>query len=219
MIRKPHTLAALLLAAGSAVSQSAQACSSDPFLGTICTFGFNFCPRGYAPANGQLLAISSNQALFSLLGTQFGGDGRTTFALPDLQGRVMLGSGQGSGLSPVGVGQRGGTETVTLSTLQMPAHTHAATTTVSTDTVVRTVPGAGNTTAPTGAVWAASSTRDKVYSTSGPTQIMSADAVQTTASAVTNVALSGGNQPIGIRQPWLGVTTCIATEGIYPSRN
>src|SRR5580765_2676031 len=99
---------------------------SQPFLGQIAIFGFNFPPRGWALCNGQTLAIAQNTALFSLLGTTYGGNGQTTFALPNLQSRVPIHQGQGSGLSPYTIGQEGGTESVTLTTGEMPAHVHNA---------------------------------------------------------------------------------------------
>jgi microcystin-dependent protein len=98
--------------------------SSDPFVGEIQLFGFNFTPRGFAPCSGQLLAISQNQALFSLLGTIYGGDGRTTFGLPDLRGRTPISYGQGPGLSNRNIGEKSGTETFILNVNQMPAHSH-----------------------------------------------------------------------------------------------
>src|SRR5215475_4971153 len=98
---------------------------SEPFLGQIMLVPYNFAPRGWAFCNGQLLSISQNTALFSLLGTTYGGNGQTTFALPDLRGRVPLSSGQGPGLSNYNLGQSGGQETVTLTGNQMPAHQHA----------------------------------------------------------------------------------------------
>jgi len=100
---------------------------SEPFLGEICWIGFNFAPRGWALCDGQLLSISQNDALFSLLGTTYGGDGRTTFGLPDLRGRSPIHVGQGPGLSNYQWGQKGGVETVTLTINQMPSHTHAIT--------------------------------------------------------------------------------------------
>src|SRR5687767_9318635 len=99
----------------------------EPFLGQIQAFGFNFAPRGWAQCQGQLLAINTNTALFSLLGTTYGGNGQTTFALPDFRGRTMVGQGQGPGLSAYTIGQVGGTESVTLTSNNLPAHTHIAT--------------------------------------------------------------------------------------------
>ena len=100
------------------------AMSADPFLGEIVMFAGNFAPRGWAFCDGQLLAISNNQALFSILGTTYGGDGRTSFALPDLRGRVSMHPGNGPGLSSYGLGQKGGAEQITLTQLQMPSHNH-----------------------------------------------------------------------------------------------
>src|SRR5450631_2987711 len=97
---------------------------SEPFLGEIRMFGFNFNPQGWAQCNGQLMAISQNTALFSLLGTNFGGNGQTTFGLPDLRGRVPVHAGQGPGLSPYNIGEQTGTENVTLLSSQMPSHSH-----------------------------------------------------------------------------------------------
>jgi len=119
---KPGAAAVALGLAG--VLAATPAAATDPFLGEIRTFGFNFCPRGWAPADGALLPIAQNTALFSLLGTTYGGDGRSTFALPDLRGRVAINAGQGPGLSDRQLGERGGQETVTLTALQMPTHTH-----------------------------------------------------------------------------------------------
>ncbi|TQV76870.1 phage tail protein [Aliikangiella marina] len=96
----------------------------EPFIGEIRYFGFNFCPRGWTSAGGQLLPIAQNQALFSLYGTMYGGDGRTTFGLPDLRGRFVLGPGTGPGLSPNRIGQKGGVETITLTQAQLPNHSH-----------------------------------------------------------------------------------------------
>jgi microcystin-dependent protein len=102
---------------------------SEPFIGQIMLVGFNYCPRGWAEANGALLPIAQNTALFSLLGTTYSGDGRTTFGLPDLRGRVPIGDGTGAGLSPYQLGQKGGVESVTLTSSQLPPHAHSITAT------------------------------------------------------------------------------------------
>jgi microcystin-dependent protein len=104
-------------------SPSAHA-GAEPWIGEIAMVGYSFCPRGWIDANGQLLQIAQYQALFSLYGTMYGGDGRTTFGLPDLRGRMAMNVGNGPGLSPRQMGQKGGQETVTIMTSQMPAHTH-----------------------------------------------------------------------------------------------
>jgi microcystin-dependent protein len=193
----------LLLAAASAFAlPSAQACGTEPYLGTVCTFGYNFCPRGWAPASGQLLAIAQNQALFALLGTQFGGNGQTTFALPDLRGRAIVGVGTGPGLATIDIGQQAGSETVTLNVGQMPAHSHGA--------VARGTTTNGNTDSPAGAV-PAKLPRSNIYSTNAAESALSASAV--------TIATAGGSQPVPIRNPYLGMTTCIAIQGIFPSRD
>lgn len=171
---------------------------SEPFIGMIATFGFNFAPRGWAMCNGQLLPIAQNTALFSLLGTTYGGNGQTTFALPDLRGRVPIHFGQGPGLSNYDLGQVGGTETNTLTVNQMPAHSHPATLHASTQPANDTLP-TGNYLADGGAYQSATNT-------------------QMNAGAVTN-GNSGGNQPTPNIQPYLAINTCIALEGIFPSRN
>jgi microcystin-dependent protein len=195
----------------------AAACGQDPYLGTICAFAFNFCPQGYAEADGSLISISQNTALFALLGTTYGGNGTTNFGLPDLRGRSAVGYGQGPGLSNIVIGQKGGTETVTLIASQMPAHTHTATTSVTVNTAIKAVSGAGNSTNPTGNVWATSSSRDNVYSNVAPNATMASGVVATTASGNTTVNPAGGSQPFSNRSPYLGIKYCIATVGIFPS--
>ena len=101
---------------------------TDPFVGEVCLVAFNFAPRGWAFCNGQLLPIAQNTALFAILGTTYGGDGRTTFGLPNLQGRMLIGAGQGAGLSNRTIGETGGVETVNLLSSELPAHNHPATT-------------------------------------------------------------------------------------------
>jgi len=172
----------------------------DPFIGTITLFGFNFAPRGWAKCEGQLLSIAQNQALFSLLGTTYGGDGRTTFALPDLRGRTPLGSGQGPGLEQYEQGTTGGAETVTLQQNQMPAHSHS----------LNANSAAGNTASPTNAIFASTGAVDREYHAGG---------VANTAMSGQIIGPSGGSQAHENRQPYLVLNYCIALEGIYPSRN
>jgi microcystin-dependent protein len=166
---------------------------STPFLGMIATFGFNFAPRGWAMCNGQILAIAQNTALFSLLGTTYGGNGQTTFALPDLRSRVPTHMGQGPGLSSYALGQTGGSESTTLTVNQMPAHTHtveAASTFTSKNPSNRYPAGGG------------------AYGDTGDT-----------AMNTTVVGTTGGSQPHENLQPYLTLNTCIALQGIFPSRN
>lgn len=170
----------------------------EPYLGQIQAFGFNFAPIGWAQCNGQLLSIAQNDALFSLLGTTFGGDGQTTFALPDLRGRIIVHPGSGPGLSPVQWGENGGHETVTLTTNQLPSHNHAASVAVNT--------GSGE-----------ESTSTK-YIASHASAFNEAP-VQGAFLAGVNQINVGGNQPVNIQNPFLGMNFCIALEGIYPSRS
>lgn len=192
-------------------------------------FGGNFAPRGWAFCNGQLLAIASNQALFSILGTTYGGDGRTTFALPDLRGRVPVNSGNnsaGPGLQPVRLGEVGGSTSVTLSTLQMPQHTHAAVFTPPTVSASVAVADVGATaTAPGGNIPAQSQqpgrTPVPVSSYAAPGDATGTLAGVTASATGGSVAVgsAGGSQPVDIQPPFLGVNFIIATQGIFPSRN
>jgi microcystin-dependent protein len=171
---------------------------SEPFVGEIRMFGFGFAPQGWALCNGQLLPINQNQALFSLLGTTYGGDGRITFAVPDLRSRVPVGQGQGPGLSSYAEGQAGGAETVTLAVSQMPGHTHP----------VKASSSAAGSDQPEGRALARSASH--IY-TAGPD-----------ASTVLNAGMlgdAGGSQPHDNIQPYLAVNFCIALAGIFPSRD
>ena len=171
---------------------------SEPFVGEIRMFGFNFAPQGWALCNGQLLPINQNQALFSLLGTTYGGDGRTTFALPNMQSRVPVCQGQGPGLSSYAEGQAGGTETVTLAATQMPGHTHP----------VKASSSAAASDQPEGRALARSASH--IYTAKPDTStVMNADMLGD----------AGGSQPHDNIQPYLAVNFCIALNGIFPSRN
>jgi microcystin-dependent protein len=175
---------------------------AQPFLGQILLVGFNFAPVGWALCDGQLLPISQNTALFSLLGTQYGGDGRSTFGLPDLRSRVPIGMGQGNGLSPYTIGEMTGVESVTLQPTQMPAHTH----------LINATNAAGGVQTPANNFLAAATAGGR------PADIYSAGPSQTTLSpnAVTN---AGNNQPHNNIQPVLAMNYIIALQGIFPSRN
>lgn len=171
---------------------------SEPFLGEIRMFGFTFAPQGWALCDGQLLPISQNQALFALLGTTYGGDGTTTFALPNLQSRVPIHRGQGAGLSSYVAGQAGGTETVKLTAAQMPTHTHS----------VKASSSAAASGKPEGSALAQSASH--IYT------------AQPDTSTVMNAKMlgaAGGSAPHGNIQPYLAVNFCIALAGIFPSQN
>ena len=173
--------------------------AQDSIIGEIRMFAGNFAPTGWAFCQGQLLPIAQNQALFSLLGTTYGGNGTTTFALPDLRGRVPVGFGQGPGLSNRVIGEQFGSELVTLNINQMPSHNHT----------VNAVTTEGNQNLPTNSLPANTKTLDKEYS----------DANANTTMKATMVNPTGGSQPFGVSQPSLGVNFIIALQGIYPSRN
>jgi microcystin-dependent protein len=174
----------------------------EPFIGQIEFFGFNFAPRGWAFCDGSLMSISENSALFSLLGTTFGGNGTTTFALPDLRGRVAINQGQGPGLSPYMMGQSSGTESVTLTINEMPSHSHSA--------VLRGNSEDANSGEANNKTLGVANAN--IYNTNGPEngETLNPNSIQ--------VAVAGGNQPHPNIQPYLVGNYCIATEGIYPSR-
>ena len=168
-------------------------------------FAGNFAPRGWAFCDGQLLPISSNSALFSLLGTIYGGDGRTTFALPDLRGRVAIHEGNGPGLSPYNLGQRGGQETVTLTTSQMPNHTHAH--------QVRLGAGVGDQSIGVNNALAANASGETIFTTNAP----NANSPLNPDSLV--IGNAGGGQAHTNMQPFLAINFCIALQGLFPSRS
>lgn len=188
--------AALTLTLGAPSPAQAQ---SEPFIGQIMCAGFNFAPRGWAQLDGQLLPIAQNSALFSLLGTTYGGDGRTTFGLPDMRGRFLTHHGSGPGLTPRSMGERGGTEQHTLLSPQLPAHTHSVAPRAST--------ARADALSPSGAV-PGSLTRVPLF----------AAAPGDTAMAATESSAVGNNQPVPHMPPFVTVNCFIALEGVFPSR-
>lgn len=178
---------------------------SSPFLGEIRAFGFNFAPKGWAMCNGQQLAINTNAALFSLLGTFYGGNGVSTFALPDLRGRGAVNQGQGPGLSNYIIGEQTGTETVTLISTQMPQHNHlwAANNAL------------GDHPSPSGNFLAGA----RIPTNNTPVPTYAAPGGATVPLAANTLALAGQNQAHNNMMPYLVVTYCIALQGIFPSRN
>jgi microcystin-dependent protein len=170
---------------------------SDPFLGEIRILPYNFPPQGWAFCNGQIMAIAQNTALFSLLGTTYGGNGQTTFALPDLRGRAPVSSGQGPGLAMYSLGETGGTEGVTLVQNQMPVHGHA----------VMANDGPASADRPGGSVPARTAT---------PAYAAAPDGTSMNAAMIGS---AGGSQPVSTLPPFLTLNFCIALQGIFPSRN
>ncbi len=189
-----------------------------PFIGEIKMFGGNFAPRGFALCDGQLIAIASNTALFSILGTTYGGDGRTSFGLPDLRGRLPMHAGSGPGLSPRSLGDKFGLEQNTLNLLTMPAHNHIINSSISpiTTTVVG-VSEVGDSASPQGAFLANSGGRDKEYRGMGMAVQMNPGAASSSISGTTTN--TGNNQPINNMQPSQAINYIIALEGIFPSRS
>lgn len=177
---------------------------SEPFIGEVRAFGFHFAPVGWAFCNGALMSIAQNPALFSILGTTFGGDGTATFGLPDLQDRAPMHWGQGVGLTPRVIGEVLGSQSVTLTTAQMPSHSH----TIQTQ--------AGNTLSqeksePSAAAWLGVSASGKAYN---PNEVPF-DATFSSKA----IAVNGGSAPHQNMQPLLALNFCIALQGIFPARN
>lgn len=174
---------------------------SEPFVGEIQIFAGNFAPKGWALCNGQLMQIRENTALFSILGTMYGGDGKTTFGLPNLMGRAPMGVGAGPGLTPRNQGQVVGSETVTLLTTQMPMHNHS----------VGALDGPGATGTANGNIWAKNAggrTPPPAYSNSAPNVTMHPMAI----------GVAGGSMPHNNMQPYLALNYIIALQGIFPPR-
>ncbi len=212
---------------------------SEPFIAEIKIFGGTFAPRGYAYCNGALIGISQNQALFALIGTYYGGNGVSTFQLPDLRGRIAVGQGQGAGLSPYTLGEVGGAENTAILSSNMPPHTHTATSTAptlqsfsATVTINAVNRPSSRVAAPggaliTGGVDSATNATINGFAAAGTGSVVTLDAqsaaVSNAAAALsqpaTTVAATGGGQPFSLLQPYLAVNYIIATEGVFPSRN
>ncbi len=194
--------------------------SLDPFVGEIQMVAFPFAPVGFALCDGSLLPVSQYPALYSLIGAAYGGDGVTTFALPDLRGRSPVSAGNGPGLEPVHIGQKGGSESVTLTTNQLPSHTHTATVQPGAHAQQNCYAGIGSLTSPTGAI--PSEVLEPVNGGALQAFATPAAANQTMAplplTLQIGVGATGGGAAVGIRNPFVGVYYIIALEGIYPSR-
>jgi len=191
-MKKTFLLIALLFGLFGTPKSSAQ---FEPYVGQIIAVGFNFAPNGWALCNGQLLSIAQNTALFSLLGTTYGGNGQTTFALPDLRGRAMTGQGNGPGLAYIDQGEQGGFPTATLTAFNMPSHTHP----------INASTSPGTTSDPTNTVLANTLASDREYSTS-------------TNAVMSPTGVAGSNQPFNTMQPYTGIYYIIALQGVFPPR-
>ena len=171
---------------------------ADPFVAEIRIFGFNFAPTGWALCNGQLMPISQNTALFSLLGTTYGGDGKSTFALPDMQGNAPMHPGQGQGLSLRDLGEIGGAESVTLIESEMPAHTHTL---------------RGNNTLAESSIPTGASIGRQTFN-----MFQTNSSANLTQMAFQSLAPAGGSLPHNNMQPFLVLNFCIALQGVFPAR-
>jgi microcystin-dependent protein len=176
----------------------------EPALAVITMFAGNFAPQGWAKCEGQLLLINQNQALFSLLGTTYGGNGTTNFALPDFRNRSPLGAGQGPGLSNRTLGERFGAETVTLTSNNLPTHNHTASIAV----------------ASTSSAGTSDEVDAAIFATGGANHFApAAQASGSMGDVSATISPAGGSNPINIRQPYIAVTFIIALQGIFPSQN
>lgn len=172
---------------------------SEPFLAEVRLFGFNFAPRGWAQCDGQILPIDQNQSLYSLLGTTYGGDGRTTFALPELRGRAAAHEGTGAGLPTKSLGQKGGFESVALAAAEMPPHTHQLVGDAS----------PANSNSPSG----------RRYAQTGTPIYHAPDAPNAVAMNASALGSTGANFAHDNMQPYQAINFCIAVQGVFPSRN
>jgi microcystin-dependent protein len=199
MLRKALFAAAAVTAALSA-APAAYAQAQDMYLGQLTLVPYSYCPRGWTEANGQIMSIAANTALFALLGTTYGGNGQSTFGLPDLRGRVPVHVGQGPGLPNVDLGEVFGTPTTTLTISNLPQHNHS----------LNASAGAPNTGEPSGSALATFSGGANVYDNSGaPVKTLKAN----------SIGFTGSNIPFDQHQPSLGLRWCIALSGVFPPRN
>ncbi len=202
-------VAVLSLTFGSSQPASAQV---DPYIGQLMLVGFGFCPRGWTDADGQTAPVQQNPALFSLYGTMYGGDGRTTFGLPGLRGRYPMHTGTGPGLSPRPQGQKAGVETVTLTAGEAPVHNHPATTTAT----LNATTGIANVAAPGTTVVLADGRTTDLYSADANDTTLRSDAIAAGTSVENN---TGGGQAHNNMPPFLVLRWCIAVTGTFPPRN
>lgn len=189
------------VAVAAIVSVGAVHAQTDPFLGQLMPIANSFCPKGWVVANGQTMSIAQNQALFALLGTTYGGNGASTFAVPDLRGRVAVHEGQGPGLSPLTRGQTLGQEEIRLSASNMPEHSHSQTFSASTSVATHSAPASGR--------QLAHAQNAGIYADAGGAA---------TTWAAGNTGVTGSGAPLDIRNPITVITWCIATTGTFPPR-
>ncbi|WP_087018432.1 phage tail protein [Thaumasiovibrio subtropicus] len=228
--KMPMFAAGVLLAA-AVPQQSNAACSPDAYIGSICATAATYCPRNYAMAYGQLMSIADNTALYSLLGCQFGGDCRSTFALPDLRGRSAVGTGTGLGLPPVALAGKIGTPDKILTVDELPAHSHTATATQAAGTTsffVSAFDSNGSSPTPSSTNNALHTAAKSVFAVNDDAKIygpgtgnlveLQAGGSYTPGLTTVVVGNTGGNSAFSLQDPALGLTHCIAITGLYPPR-
>jgi microcystin-dependent protein len=229
MNRRIHRVVfAAALVLGS--SPGAFACSPNPYVGQLCTVAQDWCPANTLPADGRLLPIRGNEQLFGLIGTIYGGDGSSTFALPDLRGRVVAHRGQGPGLAEVFIGDAFGSDSVVIGVANLPAHTHLATSTTEVTATLRGQRALGTSVSPGGNVLATfatapvpprgapgQATNTDAYSNQAANVDMRDGAIAVKAAVATTTGIVGGGKPLDNAQPTLVLRQCIALVGQYPS--
>jgi len=193
----------------------------EVYLGSIVAFGFGFTPQGWAQCNGQTMSITQNQALFALIGTYYGGNGISTFNLPNLQGRGALGQGNGAGLGTYVIGEASGSPTAAILLANLPAHTHVATVAPQS---IQASSAAGTTTSPAGnnhagAYEGAPARGGGLFVANGSAGPLAALASNTIAGGAVTNALTGGSTPINVQSPYLAINFCIALTGFFPTRD
>lgn len=181
---------------------------AQPYIGEIRLFAGNFAPAGWAFCDGSLLPISENETLFNLIGTTYGGDGQSTFALPDFRGRVPIGMGQGAGLSNRIIGETGGQETITLSTANMPSHTHLGQIVVNNGNATTSIPTASSSIATSGAFSGRTFLPNLSYTSNAPDILI----------ATVTTSTVGNSEPVSISRPRLGLNYIISLFGVYPAQ-
>lgn len=199
-LRRPAARLAALsaaLCAALCATPAARASGAEPYIGELMLFGGNYCPLNWLPADGRTMNIADHDLLFALLGTTYGGDGQTTFHLPDLRGRTAVGTGTGPGLPTKSLGQSGGVEHTTLTANHLPAHIHSLP--ASTQPATHATPAPGRV--------PAAAQNGGAYASAGP------------AAHLQATGASGGQQAFSVRSPYLAMQWCIAINGLYPSQN
>lgn len=200
---KKMALAAAVSTLALSQAPTVQAQAGTEYIAQTTMFGFSFCPRGWVPADGQLLPIAQYTAVFSIVGTTYGGDGRTTFGVPDLRGRTPIGEGQGPGLPRNVWGEKGGSTGFALNSLHLPSHNHTGT--------LRASTAVGDSANPNNKALAVDASGDRIYHTAGATNDM--------AAGILKINNTGSNQAVNKVSPYLSMTWCFSLQGLFPSRN